>query len=123
MYIYHRSGKVASGSSVKVHHQILLIWICDQNFIDEAQAHACTRPGKETTFSVHVDFTIYFISTILAIQEFMHGLFPEDHTVQWANTNHVGFGLLGEQGVESIHAKFNRLGLAFAPISKTACRT
>ena len=40
----------------------------------------------------------------------------EDHTLQWANTNHVGFGLLGEQGDESIHAKFNRLGLAFAPI-------
>ena len=33
--------------------------------------------------------------------------------MQWANTNHVGFGLLGEQGDESIHAKFNRLGLAF----------
>ena len=27
-----------------------------------------------------------------------------------------GFGLLGEQGAESIHAKFNRLGLAFSPI-------
>ena len=40
----------------------------------------------------------------------------EDHTLQWANTNHVGFGLLGEQGTESIHAEFNQLGLAFAPI-------
>ena len=30
---------------------------------------------------------------------------------------HVGFGLLGEQGAESIHAKFNRPGLAFAPIN------
>ena len=40
----------------------------------------------------------------------------EDHTVQWANSNHVGFGLLGEQGAESIHAKFNRLGLAFTSI-------
>ena len=36
----------------------------------------------------------------------------EDHAVQWANTYHVGFGLLAE----SIHAKFNRLGLVFAPI-------
>ena len=35
----------------------------------------------------------------------------EDHATQWANATHVGFGLL-----ESIHAKFNRLGLAFAPI-------
>ena len=40
----------------------------------------------------------------------------EDHTLQWANTNHVGFGLLGEQGDESIHAEFNRLGLAFGGI-------
>ena len=40
----------------------------------------------------------------------------EDHAVQWANANHVGFGLLGEQGAESIHAKFNRLALAYAPI-------
>ena len=44
----------------------------------------------------------------------MHML--EDHTVQWANQNHVGFGLLGKQEAESIHAKFNRLGLAFAAI-------
>ena len=36
--------------------------------------------------------------------------------MQWANTNYVGFGLLGEQGDESIHAKFNRLGLAFGRI-------
>ena len=36
--------------------------------------------------------------------------------MQRANTNHVGFGLLGEQGDESIHAKFNRLGLAFGRI-------
>ena len=27
-----------------------------------------------------------------------------------------GFGLLGEQGAELIHAQFNRLGLVFAPI-------
>jgi hypothetical protein len=40
----------------------------------------------------------------------------EDHTLRWVNCNHVGFGLLGEQGAESIHARFNRLGLAFAPI-------
>ena len=39
----------------------------------------------------------------------------EDHTSQWANSNHVGFGLLGKQGAESIHAKYNQLGLIFAP--------
>ena len=40
----------------------------------------------------------------------------EDHEVQWANTYHAGFGLLEEQGAELIQAKFNRLGLIFAPI-------
>ena len=40
----------------------------------------------------------------------------EDHTRRWVNCNRVGFGLMGEQGAESIHARFNRLGLTFAPI-------
>ena len=40
----------------------------------------------------------------------------EDHTLRWVNCNRVGFGLMGEQGAESIHARFNRLGLTFAPI-------
>ena len=33
----------------------------------------------------------------------------EDHTVLWAKNTKVGFGLLREQGAESIHAKFNSL--------------
>eukprot|EP00731_Ephydatia_muelleri_P001622 Em0001g1622a len=40
----------------------------------------------------------------------------EDHAVQWARSTHVGFGLLGEQGVESIHAKFNYLARAYSAI-------
>ena len=31
-------------------------------------------------------------------------------------TKLAGFSLLGDQGAESIHAKFNRLGLVIAPI-------
>ena len=37
----------------------------------------------------------------------MHML--EEHAVPWARRTHVGFGLLGEQGAESIHARFNTL--------------
>ena len=37
----------------------------------------------------------------------MHVL--EDHTVPWARRTGTGFGLLGEQGAESIHARFNTL--------------
>ena len=40
----------------------------------------------------------------------------EDHAVQWAAAYHVGYGLLGEQGAESIHAKFIQLSLAFVSI-------
>ena len=31
----------------------------------------------------------------------------EDHATQWANATHVGFGLLGEQGAESISRKIS----------------
>ena len=40
----------------------------------------------------------------------------EDHAVQWARSTHVGFGLLGEQGAESIHAKFSNLARAYSAI-------
>ena len=33
----------------------------------------------------------------------------EDHLVPWLQKWRIGFGLLGEQGVESIHAHFNSL--------------
>ena len=44
----------------------------------------------------------------------MHML--EDHATEWVRLTHVGFGLLGEQGAESIHAKFNSLGRAYTAI-------
>lgn len=37
----------------------------------------------------------------------MHML--EDHAVEWIKQRNVGIGLLGEQGAESIHARFNTL--------------
>jgi hypothetical protein len=33
----------------------------------------------------------------------------EEHVVPWLRRWHVGFGLMGEQGAESIHAYFNSL--------------
>eukprot|EP00731_Ephydatia_muelleri_P019457 Em0012g282a len=78
------------------------------NFIDAAQAHALDQAIQE--------FMAFFQDTYPEATVPIKKHLLEDHTVQWANTNHVGFGLLGEQGDESIHAKFNRLGLAFAPI-------
>ena len=33
----------------------------------------------------------------------------EDHTIPWLQRHHVGAGLMGEQGAESIHAHMMRL--------------
>ena len=41
----------------------------------------------------------------------MHML--EEHVVPWLKEWHLGFGMMGEQGAESIHAYFNRLGKMF----------
>ena len=37
----------------------------------------------------------------------MHML--EDHVIGWLEKWHVGFGMMGEQGAESIHAQFNSI--------------
>ena len=37
----------------------------------------------------------------------MHML--EEHVVPWLREWHIGFGLMGEQGAESVHAYFNSL--------------
>ena len=44
----------------------------------------------------------------------MHML--EDHTLEWVRARNVGFGLLGEQDAESIHARFNSLGRTYASV-------
>ena len=40
----------------------------------------------------------------------------EEHVVPWIRKWGVGFGLLGEQGAESIHASFNSLKRTFRSI-------
>lgn len=44
----------------------------------------------------------------------MHML--EEHVVPWLKRWHVGFGLLGEQGVESIHKHFNVLKTTYRSV-------
>ncbi len=44
----------------------------------------------------------------------MHML--EKHVVDWINEWKVGFGLMGEQGQESIHAYFNNLKASYRNI-------
>lgn len=40
----------------------------------------------------------------------------EEHVVPWLQKWHVGFGLMGEQGAESIHAYFNSLTRTYQSI-------
>ena len=40
----------------------------------------------------------------------------EDHMVEWMSTHQAGCGLMGEQGDESIHAKFNSLVRTYSGI-------
>ena len=40
----------------------------------------------------------------------------EDHMLEWATTYQAGCGLMGEQGAESIHAKFNTLKRTYSGV-------
>lgn len=50
----------------------------------------------------------------------MHML--EEHVIPWLKRWHVGFGLVGEQGIESIHAHFNSYGRTFRNIPEEVAR-
>eukprot|EP00731_Ephydatia_muelleri_P025532 Em0017g615a len=82
--------------------------IYDQNFIDEAQVHELEQSVQEFMELFRTNFP----KGTIPIK--MHKV--EDHAVQWARSTHVGFGLLGEQGAESIHAKFSNLARAYSAI-------
>lgn len=62
--------------------------------------------------------TIFTESNICNFLDYYRSNFPtatitpklhmlEDHIIPWIRQWHVGFGLMGEQGAESIHAAFN----------------
>ena len=42
----------------------------------------------------------------------------EEHVVSWIQKWGVGFGLMGEQGAESIHAHFNSLSRTIKQLKK-----
>ena len=50
----------------------------------------------------------------------MHML--EEHVLPWLRKWHVGFGLLGEQGIESVHAHFNALNRTYGNIAEEVTR-
>ena len=46
----------------------------------------------------------------------------EEHVVPWLERWHVGFGVMGEQGAESIHAYFNTLKRTYRTIPEDVTR-
>ena len=82
-------------------------------------------------FALRTYFSLHHLSLELNIQEFltfyrsnftsstvipkMHLL--EDHTVPWLRRWHLGAGLMGEQGAESIHAHVNKLEANYSGIT------
>ena len=50
----------------------------------------------------------------------MHML--EEHVIPWLRRWHLGFGMMGEQGAESIHAYFNSLGRTYRGIPDRVLR-
>lgn len=46
----------------------------------------------------------------------------EDHVVPWLRRYHLGAGIMGEQGAESIHAHLNRLEATYAGIPNKLSR-
>lgn len=50
----------------------------------------------------------------------MHML--EEHVIPWLREWHIGFGFMGEQGAESIHAYFNTLTRTFRGIPDRVSR-
>ena len=51
--------------------------------------------------------------------------FLEEHVVPWLKKWRIGFGFMGEQGAESIHAYFNGLGTRYKsvpdPVKRMEC--
>ena len=50
----------------------------------------------------------------------MHML--EEHVIPWLRKWHIGFGMMGEQGAESVHKYFNSLGRTYCGIPNSAER-
>ena len=76
---------------------------------------------SECTHSTFIDhniqaFMAYYRSTFphATVLPKMHML--EAHVIPWMETWHVGFGIMGEQGAESIHKHLNSLERTYQSI-------
>ena len=63
-----------------------------------------------------------FDSTFGVIKRTVKMHLLEDHMVEWISTHQAGCGLMGEQGAESIHAKFNSLIRTYSGIRNSTAK-
>ena len=80
-------------SNIKLFTHMYLIFISEKNIEEFMLFYRETFPH----------------STVLPKMHLM-----EDHMVPWLRKWHLGFGIMGEQGAESIHASFNTIKRSFA---------
>ena len=100
----------------------------ERNYVSESERAQLCKAKFIVHVHVHVNYT--YLLTADDIKKFMayyRCKFPnasvtpkmhflEEHVVEWINRWKVGFGLLGEQGAESIHAYFNTLRRTYSGI-------
>ena len=104
-------------------------FIYNQKFVSEEKAKElgmCIAFVRAHTHTHHSPIFFFFTeASIVSFMDVFRRSFPsatippkmhmlEDHTMEWVRARNVGFGLLGEQGAESIHARFNSLGRTYA---------
>ena len=101
--------------------------IYDQCFVTDDK---CAEIGNSNMMSqwISINYVIFFTDKAIVcfmdyfrtnflnenISPKMHLL--EDHTVEWVRRYNFGFGMLGEQGAESIHRRFNELNTTYSSI-------
>ena len=96
--------------------------IYDSNVVTDIQIAdlgKCTANHKLNSLSICSPFR----NKNQRIHGVLSGVFPhsdsqmhnmlEEHVVPWLKEWHLGFRMVGEQGAESIHAYFNRMGKMF----------
>ena len=101
--------------------------IYDQCFVTDEK---CGELGNSNMMSqwISINYVIFFTDkAIVSFMDYFRTNFPnenispkmhllEDHTVEWVIRYNFGFGMLGEQGAESIHRRFNELNTTYSSI-------
>ena len=87
----------------------------------------CNLVGNYGVYTFTHTFLFITDNNIKAFMHYYRSTFPhatvlpkmhilEEHVITWLKRWHVGFGLMGEQGAESIHAYFNSLARTYHSI-------